>query len=134
MLLNNISVISRWSLLLVEETRVLGEKQRPIAKHWQLNLSLYHYTMYQNKSGRILYIEKWCDYEKKVQTVIVKKITNINKTNKNSYCLIKVWTPTVSKWSLLKTKWAIFDATSWQEQWHQLDDDDDVRFVQDQHS
>jgi hypothetical protein len=32
---NNISVISRRSVLLVEETGVPGENQRPVASHWQ---------------------------------------------------------------------------------------------------
>ena len=32
---NNISAISWWSVLLVEETRVPGENQRPAASHWQ---------------------------------------------------------------------------------------------------
>ena len=32
---NNISVISWWSVLLVEETGVLGEDHRPVASHWQ---------------------------------------------------------------------------------------------------
>ena len=32
---NNISVISRWSVLLVEETRVPWENHRPAAGHWQ---------------------------------------------------------------------------------------------------
>ena len=32
---NNISVISWRSVLLVEETRVLGENHRPVASHWQ---------------------------------------------------------------------------------------------------
>jgi hypothetical protein len=32
---NNISVISWWSLLLVEETRVPGENHRPATSHWQ---------------------------------------------------------------------------------------------------
>jgi hypothetical protein len=31
---NNISVISWWSVLLVEETRVSGENHRPAASHW----------------------------------------------------------------------------------------------------
>ena len=31
--LNNISVISWWSFLLVEETRVPGENHRPAASH-----------------------------------------------------------------------------------------------------
>jgi len=33
--LNNISVISRRSVLLVEETGVSGENHRPVAIHWQ---------------------------------------------------------------------------------------------------
>jgi hypothetical protein len=32
---NNISAISWWSVLLVEETGVLGENHRPVASHWQ---------------------------------------------------------------------------------------------------
>ena len=32
---NNILVISWWSVLLVEETGVSGENQRPVASHWQ---------------------------------------------------------------------------------------------------
>ena len=32
---NNISVISWRSVLLVEETRVPGENHRPVASHWQ---------------------------------------------------------------------------------------------------
>ena len=32
---NNISVISRWSVWLVEETRVPGENHRTVASHWQ---------------------------------------------------------------------------------------------------
>jgi hypothetical protein len=32
---NNISIISWWSVLLVEETRVPGENHRPAASHWQ---------------------------------------------------------------------------------------------------
>jgi hypothetical protein len=33
---NNISVISRRSVLLVEETGGTGEKNRPVASHWQI--------------------------------------------------------------------------------------------------
>ena len=33
---NNISVMSWWSVLLVEETGVLGENHRPVASHWQM--------------------------------------------------------------------------------------------------
>jgi hypothetical protein len=32
---NNISIISWWSVLLVEETGVLGENHRPVASHLQ---------------------------------------------------------------------------------------------------
>jgi hypothetical protein len=32
---NNISAISWWSVLLVEETRVPGENHRPVASHGQ---------------------------------------------------------------------------------------------------
>ena len=32
---NNISVMSWWSVLLIEETGVPGENHRPIASHWQ---------------------------------------------------------------------------------------------------
>jgi hypothetical protein len=32
---NNISVISWWSVLLVEETGVTGENHRPVTSHWQ---------------------------------------------------------------------------------------------------
>jgi len=32
---NNISVISRLSVLMVEETGVPGENRRPTASHWQ---------------------------------------------------------------------------------------------------
>jgi hypothetical protein len=32
---NNISVICWWAVLLVEETEVPGEKQRPVVNHWQ---------------------------------------------------------------------------------------------------
>ena len=32
-ILNNISFISRWSVLLVEETKVPGENHRPVMSH-----------------------------------------------------------------------------------------------------
>jgi len=40
---NNISVISWWSVLLVEETKVLGENHWPVASHWQ---TLSHNVVY----------------------------------------------------------------------------------------
>ena len=32
---NNISVVSWWSVLLMEETRVPEENHRPVTSHWQ---------------------------------------------------------------------------------------------------
>ena len=40
---NNISVISWRSVLLVEETGVLGENHRPVVSHWQI----YHIMLYR---------------------------------------------------------------------------------------
>jgi hypothetical protein len=37
---NNISVISWWSVLLVEEISVLGENYQPFVSHWQTNVVL----------------------------------------------------------------------------------------------
>jgi hypothetical protein len=42
---NNISAISWWSVLLVEETGGPGENHRPAASHWQVyHIKLYMYT------------------------------------------------------------------------------------------
>jgi hypothetical protein len=44
---NNISVISWWSVLLVEVTEVTGENHRPVASHWQTwshNVKCIEYT------------------------------------------------------------------------------------------
>jgi hypothetical protein len=44
MVFNNISVLSWWSVLLMEETGVLGENHRPAASHSLLQITrlLYH--------------------------------------------------------------------------------------------
>jgi hypothetical protein len=43
---NNISVISWWSVLLVEETGGPGENHRPVASHWQtLSHNLVHLAL-----------------------------------------------------------------------------------------
>ena len=47
---NNISVISLWSVLLVEETGVHGENHRPAAGDWQ-TLSLKVVSYLQNNSS-----------------------------------------------------------------------------------
>jgi hypothetical protein len=44
---NNISVISRWSVLLVEVTEVPGENHRPVARHWQ-TLSRYYWNIVES--------------------------------------------------------------------------------------
>jgi hypothetical protein len=44
--LNNISVISWRSVLLVEETRVPGENHRPVASHWQTLCQIFR--IFQN--------------------------------------------------------------------------------------
>jgi hypothetical protein len=44
---NNISVISWWSVLLVEETGVPGENHRPVASHWQ-TLDIFVFILIHN--------------------------------------------------------------------------------------
>ena len=49
---NNISVMSWRSVLLVEETRVLGENHRPIANHWQIvSHNIVSTSKYRNERG-----------------------------------------------------------------------------------
>ena len=39
---NNVSAISWWSVLLVEETGISGENNQPTASHWQIyDIMLY---------------------------------------------------------------------------------------------
>ena len=45
---NNISVISWWSVLLVEDTRVPGENHRHITSHWQ---TLLHNVVSSTRSS-----------------------------------------------------------------------------------
>ena len=42
--INNISVISWWSVLLVEDIGVPGENHRPVTSHWR---TLYHIMLYR---------------------------------------------------------------------------------------
>ena len=55
--INNISVISRWSVLLVEETGEPRENHQPAASHW----NLYHI---------ILYTSPWSKFELTTSVVI----------------------------------------------------------------
>jgi len=41
---NNISIISWWSILLVEETRVPGDNYRPVTSHWQTKIFLWYWS------------------------------------------------------------------------------------------
>ena len=63
---NNISIISWWSVLLMEETGVLGENHRPVASHWQdvshnvvsstprLSVGLLEFKVVQNICANLL--------------------------------------------------------------------------------
>ena len=62
--LNNISVISWWLVLLVDEIGVLGENHRPVTGHWQ---TLSHNVV-------IEYISPWTGFE---LTTLVKDETLI---------------------------------------------------------
>jgi hypothetical protein len=60
--LNNISVISLWSVLLVEETRVLGENYRPVSSHYQ-NCShnvVSSTPLHERDSNSLLYLVVIC--------------------------------------------------------------------------
>ena len=58
---SNISIISWWSVILVDETGIPGENHRPTASHWQS--SSYHALSTPHLSGirRICNISEWCN-------------------------------------------------------------------------
>jgi hypothetical protein len=57
---NNISVISWWSVVLVEETRGPGENHRPVASHWQtLSHNFVHLTLIEIRTHKISDDSHW---------------------------------------------------------------------------
>ena len=54
---NDLSVIPWWSVLLLEEIGVPGEKQRPVASHWQ---TLSHHVV--STFPHMDLIQKGCKY------------------------------------------------------------------------
>ena len=57
---NNISLISWWSVLLVEETREPGENHRPVANHWQaLSHNVVHLTLIAIRTHNISGDRHW---------------------------------------------------------------------------
>jgi hypothetical protein len=50
---DNISVISWWSVFLVEETWELGENHRPAACDWQTSLNVVHLALIEIRTRNI---------------------------------------------------------------------------------
>ena len=57
---NNISVISWWSVLLVEETWGSGENHRPVTSHWQtLSHNIVHLTLIEVRTHNFRSYRHW---------------------------------------------------------------------------
>jgi hypothetical protein len=57
---NNISVVSWWSVLLVEETVGTGENHRPVASHWQtLSHNVAHLALIETRIHNISGDRHW---------------------------------------------------------------------------
>ena len=67
---NNISAISWWSVLLMEETRMPGENYQPATSHWQF----YHIMLYR------IHLT-WVGFEFITSVVIVTDCTGSYTTN-----------------------------------------------------
>ena len=80
---NNISVISWWSVLLVEETGVPGENNRPIASHWQ---TLSHNVLSSTPC-----------HERDSNTTLVVIGTDDTGSCKSNYLMITTTTTTTPK-------------------------------------
>jgi hypothetical protein len=78
---NNVSAISWWSVLLVEETRISGENNRPTASHWQ---TLWHNVVYQ------VHIT-WVGFE--LRTLVVIGTDCIGSCKYNYYAIMTTMTP-----------------------------------------
>ena len=74
---NNISIISWRSVLLVEETGVLGENHQPVVSHWQTLSHVVSSTFFNCKSVQFLGENSFQD---------VSKQYILKKSLKNKYC------------------------------------------------
>ena len=82
---NNISAISWWSVLLVDETEVPGENHRPVVSHWQVYLIIC-----------IEYTSPWTRFE---LTTLVMVGTDCTGSFKSNYHTIMI-NPVPSKFDI----------------------------------
>jgi hypothetical protein len=98
---NNILVISRRSVLLVEETGVSWENHRPVASHWQTSSHIIE----NHKSSEIIkYTWSWTEFELTTWVVIYTDCTgsckSIYHTITTTTAPILLWFMTI-KYSIL---------------------------------
>ena len=74
---NDISIISWWSVLLVEETGVPGVNYRPVASHWQTLLCCINYSL--------IVLSKVVEFERTTLMIID---TDCNGRCKSNYHMI----------------------------------------------
>ena len=76
--INNISVISWWSVLLVEETGVPGKKQPTSASHWQTRrLRVQYFNFYKTLSFGLEFLMFVSQYERQMYLNIALIINDI---------------------------------------------------------
>jgi hypothetical protein len=114
---NNISAISWWSVLLVEETGVPGKNHWPIASHWQ-TLSdnvvidkIYHIMLYRVHST-------WAGFELKTLVVIDTDCIGSYKSNKGNAKRgvsprLKIWPSDLDLWPWKSIGFQIFLRTKY---------------------
>ena len=86
----NISVITWWSILLVEEIGVTGENHQLVASHWKL----YHIMLYR------LHLA-WTEFE---LTTLVMISIDCTDSCKSDYHTITTMTALMSKWEFRRQK------------------------------
>jgi hypothetical protein len=75
---NNISVISWWSVLLLEETRVLGENHQPVTSHWQ--------TLTHNVSSTPLHEQGYLPWNSYMIKFVIRLVLKSNQVD-----LLQIW-------------------------------------------